>query len=219
MSGGPTPDQEGPLEPRSDEPVEAASASADEPEEAASADEPVEAAEAAGAEPDSSMEGEGEEAEDIDVELDLAGVLAGDPLAVELADARKERDDYLDALRRLQADFENYRKRIDKQQSDTVRRAAEGLVEKLLPALDTADLALAHTASPEVEQVRAALLDVLQREGLERIDLAGQPFDPTVHDAVAHEPAEGKQEVAEVLRAGYVWKGRVLRPAMVKVRG
>ncbi|MDQ6839835.1 MAG: nucleotide exchange factor GrpE, partial [Actinomycetota bacterium] len=60
---------------------------------------------------------------------------------------------------------------------------------------------------------------VLAREGLERIDPDREPFDPTVHDAVAHEPGDGGQEVAEVLRAGYRWRGRVLRPAMVKVRG
>jgi molecular chaperone GrpE len=146
-------------------------------------------------------------------------LLAGDPLAVELADTRRQRDDYLDALRHLQADFENYKKRVAKQQADMAARAAENLVEKLLPALDTADLAMAHGGSEEVKQVWAALIDALSGSGLERIAPDGGPFDPTRHDAVAHEPGEGGQEVAEVLRTGYVWKGRVLRPAMVKVRG
>lgn len=137
----------------------------------------------------------------------------------ELALAHAERDSYLDDLRRLQADFENYKKRMVKQQTDHAARAAESLVDKLLPVLDTADLAASHGAGEDLAQVRAVLLEALEREGLERIATAGAPFDPNVHDAVAHEPGEGDQEVAEVLRAGYRWKGRVLRPAMVKVRG
>jgi molecular chaperone GrpE len=130
------------------------------------------------------------------------------------------RDDYHDALIRLQADFENYKKRILKQQTEHLERAAESLVEKLLPVLDAADLALAHGGGDDVKQISSALAATLEREGLERIDPTGGPFDPTLHDAVAHEPSDdGEQEVAEVLRAGYRWKGRVLRPAMVKVRG
>ncbi len=146
-------------------------------------------------------------------------LFAGDPLAVELADARRQRDEYLDALRRLQADFENYKKRVAKQQADMAGRAAADLVEKLLPALDTADLALAHASTEDVKQVWSALSDALAGAGLERIAPDGGPFDPNRHDAVAHEPGDGGQEVAAVLRAGYAWKGRVLRPAMVKVRG
>ncbi|MDQ2754028.1 MAG: nucleotide exchange factor GrpE [Actinomycetota bacterium] len=132
----------------------------------------------------------------------------------------RERDDYLDALRRLQADFENYKKRMAKQQIEQLDRAAEALVEKLLPVLDTADLALAHGGGEEVKQLAGTLSDALEREGLERIDPAGAPFDPNLHDAVAHEPGdEDGQVVSEVMRAGYRWRGRVLRPAMVKVRG
>jgi molecular chaperone GrpE len=133
-----------------------------------------------------------------------------------------ERDSYRDSLIHLQADFENFRKRVAKQQDEQSARATESLIEKLLPVLDTADLAVAHGAGEEVKQLSASLASVLEREGLERIDPAGQPFDPTLHDAVAHEPGEEGDEgpeVAEVLRAGYRWKGRVLRPAMVKVRG
>jgi molecular chaperone GrpE len=131
-----------------------------------------------------------------------------------------QRDEYLDALRRLQADFENYKKRVARQQAELFERANEGLVVKLLPVLDTADLAEAHSAGEEVGKLRSALLDVLGREGLERIAPDGGAFDPNLHDAVAHEPGEGgPQEVAALLRAGYLWHGRVLRPAMVKVRG
>jgi molecular chaperone GrpE len=137
-----------------------------------------------------------------------------------LADAEAQRDEYLDSLRRLQADFENYKKRVVKQQSDQLERANEGLVTKLLPVLDTADLAAAHGGSEDLGQIRGLLLDALAKEGLERIAAESVAFDPNLHDAVAHEPGEGgEQEVAEVLRAGYRWNGRVLRPAMVKVRG
>jgi molecular chaperone GrpE len=124
--------------------------------------------------------------------------------------------DYLDDLRRLQAEFENYRKRTVKQQSDLLERAAENLVRELLPVLDIADLARAHGAD---DQTGVALFDVLQKEGLERLDPLNQPFDPLEHDAVMHEPGDGEPEVIEVLRAGYRWRGRNIRPAMVKVKG
>lgn len=144
-------------------------------------------------------------------------VVEPDPVAA----AQRERDDYRDALQRLQADFENYKKRVTKQAEEQRERAAESLVEKLLPVLDTADLALSHGGGEEVKQLAASLSAILEKEGLERIDNAGDAFDPTHHDAVAHEPGDGDggQEVAEVMRAGYRWRGRVLRPAMVKVRG
>ena len=128
-----------------------------------------------------------------------------------------ERDDYLDQLRRTRADFDNYRKRMIRQQQEQRERAAEGLVEKLLPVLDTFEAAVSHGQG--FEQVQASLVSLLEKEGLERIDPAGEPFDPSEADAVAHEEGDGKQVVAEVLRPGYRWKGRVVRPAMVRVRG
>ena len=140
----------------------------------------------------------------------------------ELAAARLQAEEYLGSLQRLQADFENYRKRVAKQQAEAADRANEALVGKLLPVLDVADLAMAHGAGEGVEQVWSALIEALEREGLERIDPpAGGMFDPNRHDAVAHEPGEdgASQQVAELLRAGYAWKGRVIRAAMVKVRG
>lgn len=141
-----------------------------------------------------------------------------------VAEMQRQRDEYLDALRRLQAEFDNYRKRIERAQRETVENAAVSLVKSLLPVLDTADLALAHGAGEDVKQVASALFDVLSKEGLERVDPVGQPFDPEDHDAVAHDPVEGEgapvvPEVSEVMRAGYRWKGRALRPAMVRVRG
>jgi molecular chaperone GrpE len=156
----------------------------------------------------------------------LTGDLAApsDPMAVLAA----ERDEYLQALQRNQADFENYRKRIARQQQEQSARASADLVSKLLPILDTLDLAQAHMEETGIESEdakallasRSMLLDVLAKEGLERVDQAGVPFDPAVHDAVAREEGEGADVVIDqVLRSGYRWKGQVLRPAMVRVRG
>ena len=142
-------------------------------------------------------------------------------LIVDLERTAAERDDYLDRLRRNQADFENYRKRLTKQAGDDAARAAESLVDRLLPVLDACDGAITHGAA-EVEPIFASLLGTLEKEGLERIAPAGEEFDPNLHDAVLHEPASDDDEgtvVSDVLRPGYRWKGRVVRPAMVKVRG
>ncbi|MDE3030331.1 MAG: nucleotide exchange factor GrpE [Acidobacteriota bacterium] len=144
----------------------------------------------------------------------------------ELTEAELQRDEYLDALQHLQADFENYRKRVARSSEDAAQRAAGTLVASLLPVLDAFDLAAAHFAGTPSEegtalnQSRALLLDTLEKQGLERLGEEGEPFDPQVHDAVAHvEGEDAEQLVEEVLRAGYRWKGSVLRPAMVKVRG
>jgi molecular chaperone GrpE len=143
----------------------------------------------------------------------------------------RERDEYLLALQRTQADFENYRKRITRMQDEQSARASSDLVAKLLPVLDTLDLAEAHLnesleVSDESKALRAAramLMDILGKEGLLRVDQPNVPFDPSVHDAVAHSDGEGGENgetlVDEVLRSGYRWKGQVLRPAMVRVRG
>jgi molecular chaperone GrpE len=145
-----------------------------------------------------------------------------------MAKLERERDEYLLALQRTQADFENYRKRIQRMQEEQSARAASALVTKLLPVLDTLDLAQAHqseasAASDDAKALTAArsmLLDALGKEGLERVDEASVPFDPAVHDAVARTEGEGSDVVIdEVLRSGYRWRGQVLRPAMVSVRG
>ena len=154
-------------------------------------------------------------ADDDDAVAEAEAVLEAD-----LATIAAERDDYLDALRRLQADFENYKKRTIKQQTEHLERAAQVLVEKLLPVLDAADLAIAHGGSDDVAQIGQLLLDTLIKEGLEGIaPQTGDAFDPNEHEAVVHEPGDGDPVVVELLRAGYRWKGRLLRAAMVKVRG
>jgi molecular chaperone GrpE len=192
---------------------------------------------------------------DADVDVDDDEVIDGevvDPLAAVTA----QRDEYLDSLRRLQAEFENYRKRVAKQQSEQAVRATVSLVNKLLPVLDALDLAAAHSGDAESDDARAlvaasSLLNgALEMEGLERIDPVGQPFDPNAHEAVGHLPAEAKPDtepdtepdtdeadakadakagdeatapdgpvVGQVMRAGYRFKGTVVRPAMVMVHG
>ena len=142
---------------------------------------------------------------------------AAEALEVDLELLLAEREQYLDAYRRAQADFENYRKQAQKRQDDAVVRSLGSFVEGLLPVLDSCDAALAHGAS-EVEPVLSARYGALAKEGLERIDPKGSAFDPAEAEAVVHQPGEGgEQVVAEVLRPGYRWRGRVLRPAMVKV--
>ncbi len=175
---------------------------------------------------DAALEGEGagEGVSAIDEAVEEAEEAIAEDVS-ELARLAIERDEYRDRLVRLQADFENYKKRIGRQQTEHIERAAENLVSHLLPVLDTFDLALAH-GTEGLEPVYRSLLDILEGTGLERVDPLGQPFDPNEHDAVLHEDSGGDSaeapaapEVTEVLRAGYRWKGRVMRPAMVKVKG
>ena len=158
-----------------------------------------------------------EEAAASELEADLA----------RLSQLQSERDEYLDTLRRVQAEFENYRKRVIKEQTALVDRASEGLVEQLLPVLDSFELALKNfdaaggqdteSVRKGVELVYAELLGVLEKAGLSRVEAEGKPFDPNVHEAVMQEEGDGEPVVTDVLRTGYTLKGRVLRPAMVKV--
>ncbi len=158
-----------------------------------------------------------EEAAASELEADLA----------RLSQLQSERDEYLETLRRVQAEFENYRKRVIKEQTALVDRATEGLVEQLLPVLDSFELALKNfdaAGSENTESVRkgvelvyAELLGVLEKAGLSRVEAEGKPFDPNVHEAVMQEEGDGEPVVTDVLRTGYTLKGRVLRPAMVKV--
>jgi molecular chaperone GrpE len=159
---------------------------------------------------------------DAETEMDEAKVddldAAAQAVEVDLEALLAEREQFLDAYRRAQADFENYRKQAQKRQDDAVARALGGFVERLLPVLDAVDAAAAQGAADAVEPVVSALFGALEKEGLERIDPKGAAFDPAVAEAVVHEPGEGgAQVVSEVLRTGYRWQGRLLRPALVKV--
>jgi molecular chaperone GrpE len=119
---------------------------------------------------------------------------------------------------RQQADFENFRKRTANQSAVDIERATGRLAEALLPVLDAAEAAYVQHPD-EVGPLLNLMLGELRKHGLESLDLAGQPFDPETAEAVAHEPGGGGDVVvAEVLRSGYRWKGKTLRPAMVRTR-
>ncbi len=238
--------------------------------------------------------GSGDGDRDIEGAEGAEGAESAEILA-DVAAISAQRDEYLESLLRLKAEFDNYRKRVARLQDEQTARAEANLVGKLLPVIDNLDLAWAHlgprdangegvgggprgdegvgaggiegsrggrSVSEEaraISQARDQLLEVLGRAGLERLDSVGVPFDPTVHDAVAHTdasagvgggggdalagdaggggegaggdghgaidgdtvsgPSPRTMSVDEVLRAGYRWRGQVLRPAMVRVRG
>lgn len=131
----------------------------------------------------------------------------------------KERNEFKDIALRLQADFENYKKRVATQQQDEVDRATGRIADALLPVLDACEAAFTHGVDG-VEPIWSALIGSLSKQGLVALDLVDKPFDPAVAEAVVHEEGDGGEPVVvEVLRTGYQWKGRVLRAAMVKVRG
>jgi molecular chaperone GrpE len=150
-------------------------------------------------------------------------VPAGAALEADLARLTGERDEMRALAQQLQADFENYKKQMLRRQTEHLERATEGLLEQLLPVLDSFELALGalidagDSVRKGVELVYAELLGVLEKGGLERIDAEGKPFDPTEHEAVLQEDGDGEPVVVDILRTGYRLKGRVLRPAMVKV--
>ena len=142
--------------------------------------------------------------------------------AVDIEKLLEERNQYLELAQRVQADFENYRKRVSAQTADDVDRATGRIAEALLPVLDACEAAfVAHPA--EVEPLFNLLLGELKKQGLEAMNLHGQPFDPALAEAVLQEPADGDGDgttvVVDVMRSGYTWKGRVLRAALVRVKG
>jgi molecular chaperone GrpE len=144
--------------------------------------------------------------------------LTVEDLLGELEAVIAQRDEYLALAQAKQAEFENFRKRMMKQQTEEVARAASKLVTALLPVLDAFDYGVAH-GDESLSPMRAQLLGTLEREGLARLDPTGEAFDPNEHEAVAHEPGDGGESVvAESLRAGYRWQGHLLRPVMVRVR-
>jgi len=143
---------------------------------------------------------------------------AAEDVAEDLQALLAERDQFKDIALRLQADFDNFRRRQAAERDAEVQRATGKMAESLLPVLDACEAAfLQHPA--EVEPLFNLLLGELRRMGLGSMNLDGQPFDPELAEAVLHEPGDGESVVVEVLRSGYTWKGKVLRPAMVKVRG
>jgi molecular chaperone GrpE len=150
-----------------------------------------------------------------------AAVVAG-----ELDELTKERDNYLELARRTQADFENYRKRMARDNAAAVDRGMAKLAKELLPALDHLELALKAAEGHEdvikgFAMVAGELQAALNRVGIQTFSPKGEVFDPNEHEAMAQQPVEGAEAgtVVEVYQSGYRINGAVLRPARVVVAG
>jgi molecular chaperone GrpE len=142
-------------------------------------------------------------------------------LAEELEATRRERDEYLDALRRLKAEFENSRKRQERERARILETASERLVVELLPVLDNLDRALEAEGDIHegVRATRDQLVAALGKEGLLPVASDGQPFDPNVHEAVMSQPSEEHEEgtILQTFQRGYLLNGKPIRPAKVVV--
>jgi len=137
---------------------------------------------------------------------------------------RRERDELREQVLRKRAEFENYRKRVERDRQQAGTDAAAAALKGLVPTLDNLDRALESASKDDplregVELTRRELLAFLESQGVEVHDPVGQPFDPETHQALSHEPSAGFAEgtIVEVFRKGYSYKGRLLRPALVKV--
>jgi molecular chaperone GrpE len=192
------------------------------------ASEPIEEAQSSPGEPDS-LEQTGEETiEDAGPPVeeepgDAIGVADGELAALteELEATRRERDEYLDALRRLKAEFENSRKRQERERARILETASERLVVELLPVLDNLDRALEAEGDIHegVRAIRDQFVAVLGNEGLLPVASDGQHFDPNVHEAVMSQPSEEHEEgtILQTFQRGYVLNGKPIRPAKVVV--
>lgn len=142
------------------------------------------------------------------------------------AEAARQRDEYLDLLRRKTAEFDNYRKRIERERRELAEWAAADVLTDILAVMDDFERALSVEAPPEAEPYRAGieliqrqLQELVRKRGVTPIESVGADFDPHLHQAVAYEETEGAREgeVVGVLRKGYKLGDRLLRPAMVRV--
>ena len=140
--------------------------------------------------------------------------------SIDHLELQAQNEAFLADLQRVQAEFDNFRRQSAKRQNDLVDQAASSLVERILPVLDACDAAIQQGAK-DVSPIRNALLETLQSQGLELVTEASVNFDPELHDAVMHDVSEEGDiaTVAEVMRSGYLWKGRTIRPAMVRTAG
>jgi molecular chaperone GrpE len=137
---------------------------------------------------------------------------------------RRENDELRDQLLRRRAEFENYRKRVERDRDQAGQEALASIFRALIPTLDNLERALQAgggeaAVKTGVDLIRRELSSLLESHGVEIEDPIGKPFDPTAHQALSHEPAPGHDEgtVVEVFRKGFTFKGRLLRPALVKV--
>ena len=139
---------------------------------------------------------------------------------------QKERDEFYDRLLRKTAEFDNFRKRVERDRKDMIEWAAADVISDLLTIVDDFDRALAADAPPEakgykagLELIQRQLADLLKKRGVTVVDALGADFDPHLHQAVAYEEVEGAREgeVVGVMAKGYKLGERLLRPALVKV--
>jgi molecular chaperone GrpE len=219
---------------REPETAEAREAEAVEAAEAADAEAEVEADDAAEEQAEASDQVVTERADEDDEDAADGGAEAleeveasDDAIAADLEKARAEAESYLDDLRRLQADFDNYRKRTLREQTARAASASQALVTRLLPVLDNFELAVSAAEQSRdfdrmlkgVEMVFGELREVMEGEGLVKIEAEGKPFDPERHEAVIAVEQENTEPgtVVDIVRTGYELRGKVLRPAMVKV--
>ena len=145
-------------------------------------------------------------------------IVSVEDLVESLEQVNLERDELRENLQRLQADYENFRRRSLNESNQRISAGLSRIAEALLPVLDACDAALTQGLT-DVVPVQASLEGVLQKEGLCRIQALGEVFDPNKHEAVMHESGDGgEQTVVEELRSGFWWGEKVLRAAMVKVR-
>ena len=151
---------------------------------------------------------------------------AADATPDPVAELRRERDDFHDRWLRTTAEFDNYRKRVERERREHADMAIVDVLESLLLVVDDFDRALTVEAGPEaeayrrgVELIHAKFHDLLKKRGLRAIDALGADFDPNVHQAVMHESSPGHRdgEVIGELRKGYMLGDKLLRPSMVKV--
>jgi molecular chaperone GrpE len=144
----------------------------------------------------------------------------------EVGKLAKDLEDLRQTLLRRQADFDNYRKRVEKERSEDSRRSTARVIEALIPVVDSFDQALASHREPEYanyrkgfELIHKQLIDNIAKLGAERVDPLGMTFDPHLHQAMDRTETTEKDEgtILQVFQPGYVFHGRVLRPAMVRV--
>jgi molecular chaperone GrpE len=145
----------------------------------------------------------------------------------ELAETQTKANEYLDGWQRSRAEFMNYKKRVEREQNETYQRAAGNIIKRYLDVLDDLDMAIRNRPvqgddkvwANGIELIYRKLLNILENEGVTRMKVDGEPFDPNYHEAISMEPSDTvpSGHVTEVLKQGYLIGDRVLRPALVRV--
>ena len=155
------------------------------------------------------------------------GALKKKDFEEKLGTEQEKTQEYLNRLKYLQADFENYRKRVEKEVQEAIQRSNEKLVASLIEIMDDLESAISVAKKTEnkdalldgIKMVHKKLDDLLEKEGLVRLDPVGKPFDPNVHEVLAEIPTKNHQSgiVLKEVRKGFIFKGKILRPSIVKV--